>query len=318
VALTINGYRVEDDVVEQEFSVVKAHFESLGNIQCCERNDEFLGYAKDNVIGQVLLFQEAERTIEVPPDTEIDEALSEMETEYGSREAMCYQLGVDQDDLSPLRDQLSRRLRVERLVHRMCADLEPDAPAAPDEATLRTYYDKNIDQFMSTPQVRASHILKSPARSEQTEEVYESMVDARHRLLEGADFRKIASEISDKAAEAAAAEGEEAEQLGDGIDLGFFARGELMEEFERVAFSMKIGEISPVFYTTYGFHILALTDRHDATAEPFDQILDDVREAYGADQRQDRVTELVDRLKAEADIQELEEPDEDEDEDAVV
>ena len=42
------------------------------------------------------------------------------------------------------------------------------------------------------------------------------------------------------------------------IDLGFFKRGELMDEFEFVAFSMSIGEISPVFAYYYHFCLIAL------------------------------------------------------------
>ncbi|MDX1564180.1 MAG: peptidyl-prolyl cis-trans isomerase [Phycisphaeraceae bacterium] len=311
--LIINGQKVDEEAIEQEFSAVKSHFESLGNMQCCERDDEFRGYAKDNLIGQVLLYQEAARTVEPPDEAQIDQAIADLEAEYGSREAMCFQLGLDQEDLGPLREQMGRRLRVEGLVDRLCADLGEGGSAEPDEVALRAYYQKNIEQFMTVPRVRASHILKSPEKSEQTEATYGQMVEARHALVDGTDFHETASKISDKAAEAAAAEGEEADMLGDGIDLGFFAQGELMEEFERIAFSMKVGEVSPVFSTTYGFHILKVTDRQEAEAEPFEQIQDQIREAYLNDIRQERLSELVDGLRAEADIREVDEAEADED-----
>ena len=39
--LVVNGQTIDDAVIEQEFSAIKAHYESLGSISCCERDDEF-------------------------------------------------------------------------------------------------------------------------------------------------------------------------------------------------------------------------------------------------------------------------------------
>ena len=57
--LTINGETVDDGLLDAEFSQIKAHFEQQANISCCERDDEFMGYAKDNLIARVLLAQKA-------------------------------------------------------------------------------------------------------------------------------------------------------------------------------------------------------------------------------------------------------------------
>jgi peptidyl-prolyl cis-trans isomerase D len=41
-----------------------------------------------------------------------------------------------------------------------------------------------------------------------------------------------------------------------GGDLGWFARGKMVAEFENAAFSLKVGEISPPIKSTYGYHII--------------------------------------------------------------
>ena len=55
--LIINGETIEPGLIDSEFSQIKAFFEQQANVSCCERDDEFLGYAKENVIKRVLLAQ---------------------------------------------------------------------------------------------------------------------------------------------------------------------------------------------------------------------------------------------------------------------
>ena len=66
--LTINGEPVDDGLLDAEFSQIKAHFERQANISCCERDDEFLGYAKENIIARVLLSQKAQEVINKPTE----------------------------------------------------------------------------------------------------------------------------------------------------------------------------------------------------------------------------------------------------------
>ena len=57
--LRVNGQLIEPGWIDQEFQSIKAEYERLGNVSCCERDDEFRGYARENIIAQVLISQEA-------------------------------------------------------------------------------------------------------------------------------------------------------------------------------------------------------------------------------------------------------------------
>jgi parvulin-like peptidyl-prolyl isomerase len=159
----------------------------------------------------------------------------------------------------------------------------------PADADLRDYYERNIDAYKSAEEVRASHILKAPARGEQRETAYQELREVRAKLLAGEDFEPLARKHSDKA--------------DDHVDLGFFKRGELAEEFELVAFSMNVGEISPVFASPFGFHLMKVTERKPATAKPFEEVREQVLADFLADRQQEKTRKLVEELQAKAVIE---------------
>jgi parvulin-like peptidyl-prolyl isomerase len=284
MALVINGERIDDAVVDGEFSGIKAYFESLGNVSCCERNDEFRGYARQNVIARVLLAQEAMRSRPPVPDAEIDEAIAKLKEEHGGEQRFFAAIGAGAEQMDTIRRDVELNLRVRKMLEELSA--KDPAPSGPE---LRAYYENNIEAYKTFEEVRASHILKAPSRGEQRETAYQELRQVREKLLTGEDFDALAKKHSDKA--------------DDHIDLGFFKRGELAEEFELVAFSMNVGEISPVFGSPFGFHIVKVTERKPATPKPFDEVRDQLREHFLQDRQQENTRKLVESLQAKATIE---------------
>ena len=43
--IIINGERIDEDVIGQEFSEIKGYHERVGRVSCCERDDEFRAQA---------------------------------------------------------------------------------------------------------------------------------------------------------------------------------------------------------------------------------------------------------------------------------
>jgi hypothetical protein len=117
---------------------------------------------------------------------------------------------------------------------------------------------------------------------------YEQNVKA---LRAGADFEALARQHSEKAE--------------DSIDLGFFKKGELAPEFEAVAFSLDVGEVSPVFASQYGLHLITVTERRPATPKPFDDVKEEVRQHWRAQKRDRATRDLVEQLKGTAKVEEI-------------
>ncbi len=258
--LIINGQSVEDGIVEGEFAEIKAYFERLGNISCCERDPEFRGYARENIIARVLLAQEAQRAIAPVAEADVDAALAKLQEAHGGESGFYAAIGGTPEQLAAVRRNVEGDLRVRKMIEDRCEE-EP----TPDEESLRRYYDEHIALFMTAEEVRASHILKAPKRGENRAGAYDSLRPVRQQLLAGADFDGLARVHSEKADEH--------------IDLGFFKRGELPEEFEVVAFSMNVGEVSPVFGSSYGYHLIKVTDHKPSVPKPFEAVREEVLQA---------------------------------------
>ena len=282
MSLVINGQSIDESIIEAEFGNIKAYFETQGNVSCCERDDEFRGYAQKNVIARMLLAEEAVRRTEAPAEAEIDAEVAKIKAEQGAAQ-FDFMAGAVPEHLENLRRDVALGLRVNMLLAQL-----NDGQADPTEEELRTFYESNQPLFIQPTRVRASHISKNPGRGDR-EEIYQALCDVRRQILAGADFDEMARQHSDKGAEL--------------IDLNFFTRGELPEEFETVTFSMQIGELSPVFSSTSGFHIAKVTDRKDAAIKPFDEVHDEVRTRWLEQRRQEKTQSLVRELESKATIE---------------
>ena len=285
--LVINGQTFDDAVIEQEFSAIKAHYESLGSISCCERDDEFRGYARDNITFRALLTQEAQRTIPEPEVQEVARAFDKLKEEHGGGDQFYASMGLSPEQDGLIQRDLSVNLQVESLRDSACQSIP-----APTEAECRAYYESHTQQFSDKDEVRASHIFKSVRETEKREAIFKALCEVRQRLVDGADFTGLAQVHSDKPAEE--------------IDLGFFKRGELMDEFEIVTFSMKEGEVSPVFATQHGFHLAKVTERKTGKPKAFGSVRADIEAELAAQRQEAKLQELVDELKKTAKINYIE------------
>lgn len=102
-------------------------------------------------------------------------------------------------------------------------------------------------------EVDASHILiklgNNPTPAD-TLEAYNKLEAIRQRIVKGEDFNKVASETS-----------EDPSARQNGGRLGYFTAMQMITPFEDMAYTIGVGEVSPVFRTRFGYHILKVHDR---------------------------------------------------------
>lgn len=90
---------------------------------------------------------------------------------------------------------------------------------------------------------------------------------------------------------------------GYGGDLGFLAKGNMIPGFEEALFSMKVGDVSDIIESEFGYHILRLTAIRDARVEPsFDDVRSEIANILMLKKRAAVYDSLVTALKAGAEI----------------
>jgi len=165
------------------------------------------------------------------------------------------------------------------------------------EADANAYYEQNKARYNVPEQVRASHILITPDLSDPNSDPNQAKAAAKakteellKKVKEGADFAALAKENS--ACPSAA----------QGGDLNFFPRGKMVPAFDKVAFELEVGKISDVVETQYGFHIIKVTDRREASTTSFDQVKESLMNEVAQRKLRDLAMKYVEELRAQAKI----------------
>jgi len=187
-----------------------------------------------------------------------DLASQEREVSYIALNTSDYesQVSVSQSEISDYFNENrsnfieGRKVKVD-FVELSLADMEE--PASPDEETLKSLYDDNLELYTNSERRRAQHILV------ENEELAKELLE---QINQGADFSELAIVNS-----------KDTSSNEKGGDLGFFEKDLMGAEFDEAAFAMNVGEVSEIVSTDYGyFHIIKLTDIEVETVQPFDDV----------------------------------------------
>jgi parvulin-like peptidyl-prolyl isomerase len=79
----------------------------------------------------------------------------------------------------------------------------------------------------------------------------------------------------------------------------------MVEEFEDVVFKMQPGEVSDIFLSQFGYHIVKVLDRRESRPIPFEQVRDHLVNELLQQHQGEAVDAFVDKLKESAVIEEV-------------
>ncbi|MFI8575348.1 peptidylprolyl isomerase [Rossellomorea aquimaris] len=207
--------------------------------------DQYGDAALDTLIAEKIVELESDKEKITVKDSEIEEELQSMKDSYGGEEAFNEALASSGASLDSVKKNVQSFLLTEKL-------LEDRISISDDQ--IKEYFEANKESFAQKEQVQASHILVDDE---------ETAKEVKSKLDDGGDFAELAKEYSTDTSNAES-----------GGELGFFAKGEMVTEFDEKAFAMKKGEISEPVKTEFGYHIIKVTDKKDAK----EAVLDDHKE----------------------------------------
>lgn len=117
--------------------------------------------------------------------------------------------------------------------------------------------DKHLEK--SKYELKAYHILAAVepnAEPKDTLEAYNRMIEARNKIINGADLTEIDSEYSTK---------RNGRSMGG--QLPWLKAGTTVPEFEETVFSLEEGEVSQPFRTQFGYHVIKLQEKRLSTPD---------------------------------------------------
>src|SRR3972149_2956507 len=147
---------------------------------------------------------------------------------------------------------------------------------------MKKFFDKNLEETKSPDEVRASHILLK------TREEADMVLK---KVKQGAKFEDLAKKFSTDPG-----------SKDTGGDLGFFSQGMMVPEFDSIAFKLKVGEVSDIVQSRFGFHIIKVLEKREGKQKNIDEAKPEIEKKLLAKKRKEKFDTLVADLKSKAKI----------------
>ncbi|HTM25733.1 MAG TPA: peptidylprolyl isomerase [Vicinamibacterales bacterium] len=288
VVARVNGEDVKKTELENMIHTMEGR---AGQPVPPDRRDEIYRGALDQLIVYKLLSQESKhRGIKIE-ESEVDAKIQQIRGQFPTQEA--FEKAVK--DRGKTVDSVRQDARVDLSVNKVM-DAEVATVPGPSDADAKDFYDKNPDRFKQDEQVRASHILVrvDPNANAATRQKARAEIESVLKQAKaGGDFAKLAQEHSQDGSAA------------QGGDLGYFPKGQMVPEFDKVAFSTPKGQLSGIVTTQFGYHLIKVTDRKPARVVPYEEAEQQIKQFLEQQKKQTRADAFIGELKKKAKIEVL-------------
>ena len=214
-------------------------------------------------VSEVVLLGEAERRGLAPSEESIDTILDNIRSnllEGQTFEELLAETGFGEEAF--LRLMVTEAETIDLLM----TSMRDEMIVSDDQLTIA--YQLNKDRFSVAEQVCARHILIDTEADAQA-----VLTD----LADGADFAQLAAERST------------GPSGPNGGDLGCFTRGRMVAPFEEASFGAALGQPTDTIETQFGFHVILVYDRQEASFTPREQVAGQLEQGI----REERLNEII-------------------------
>ncbi|MDP6335263.1 MAG: peptidylprolyl isomerase [Nitrospinaceae bacterium] len=302
VVARVNGSEIPAKYIKFEF------MRALRNVRApmtSPQKDKMVRKIIDKEVVRELMYQEGHK-LNLKADPKVVESeLESLRSAYKNNEE--FNKALDQRNITE--SDLKRSIEVDALA-RVILEKQVKGKVKIDDTEVHKYYDDNKESFHRPEAFRVSHVLISPfppdlIRSSKIEELQakkgELEKKAREKILEvqkemkgGADIAELAKKYSHDEVSAE-----------NGGDLGFFYAEGVEKSFAEAVEKLKVGEVTDVVETKFGFHLIKLTGSKPSEYAPFKDMEEAIQKQLFMEKAQDRVADYVASLRKKAKIEVL-------------
>ncbi len=180
--------------------------------------------------------------------TNLNQRVQEVMTQLGGEKATEEYF---KKPMYKIRQEWSETLSEQSLVQNMQSNIAQKAPALTPSDVERYYKNTPKDSLpIISTQYQYSQILIYPNKEDAVMAVKEKLLSFRERVLKGEKFSTLATIYS-----------EDPNTAAKGGTLGMAAKQFYVPAFSDAAMSLKVGQVSQIVETPYGFHIIQLISK---------------------------------------------------------
>jgi len=279
VAAKVNGEVITVEELQAQVDQLKKQYPQMFEGTDAEgRLLDFKQRILDNLINQKLLEQAAkDKGIDVD-DTAVKAQIDQLKS--GFKDDAQFAAAIKSAGMTE--DSLKAQVKEQLLTQKIVESLSSEATATASE--IKAYYDANKTQFYQKDAKRASHILFKPEDKKTAEKVLKQVKD-------GSDFAALAKQYSVDTATATK-----------GGDLGW-PTTPYVAEFEDALKKLKVGEVSGLVETPYGWHIITVTDERKGSQQKLADVKEQIAQILSQQTRADAYQKFLDDLRKKAKIE---------------
>jgi peptidyl-prolyl cis-trans isomerase C len=319
VIVKVNKENIMKSEFDKLYNTAIEQMRQLSSKEISKEEDELLKQkVLDQLIAQKLLLQEAKKRNIKVTKRELEDGIKTVKSRFPSDQMFLQEL--KKENLTE--KQFEKQIEEQIMVLKLTEEVVKKNMVKPTENDARELFNKIVKlidkkdvklqgdeqdelkllaqlvQRYFDEQVRVRHILirvYPNASQKEKEEAKKKIMEIKSRIDKGEDFTTLAQKFS-----------EDPVSKDRGGDLGFIAKGDTVEEFEKAAFSLKEGQVSDIVETKYGYHIIKVIERKPKRTPDFEQIKEDLIQFLARKNAEKSYDEFVESLKKNADIQYLE------------
>ena len=290
IVVTVNGKPITQGEIDSELAGMLFGGMKVEPARLAAFRKQFGPQAEKRLIEQALLEQAADAEGIKASEEEVAKRWKDIEARIPAgldKAAFLQSKGWSVEDADK---QIRMVVRLEELLNKHAA-----GEVVTDEA-VRKHFDENKKQFETPEQVHARHILiKLPpgASAEDKAAVKAKIEGFKNEVAEKGlpHFQELAKQHS----------GCPSGQKGG--SLGFFGRGQMVPEFDKVAFDLKPGTVSDPVLTQFGWHILLVEEKREAGLREFEDVKAQLKQRLVMQGKQKAQMAYVESLKQSAKIE---------------